>query len=134
MAQYRFLNTLRQSELPLHRGWFCYIHADANVFSYLRELDGLDHAFLMVLNFGKESVITDLSSVRELPDQLMVLMSTNRVNSGKVFQKSLILIEAGEGLVIQYSTHTRFNPNHPGQCYVSEKACYLKAMDILYKC
>ncbi|XP_032397805.1 neutral and basic amino acid transport protein rBAT isoform X1 [Etheostoma spectabile] len=134
LAQYRFLNTLRQSELPLHRGWFCYVHADASVFSYLRELDGLDRAFLIVLNFGKESATTDLSSIRELPDQLKVLMSTNQINNGKVLQKSRILTEAAEGLVIQYSTHTRFNPNHPEQCYVSEKACYLSAIDILYKC
>ncbi|XP_022619361.1 neutral and basic amino acid transport protein rBAT isoform X2 [Seriola dumerili] len=134
LAQYRFLNTLRQSELPLHRGWFCYIHSDASVFSYLRELDGLNRAFLMVLNFGKESAITDLSSISELPDQLEVLMSTNQANDGKVIKKSHILTEAGEGLVIQYSTHTRFNPNHPKQCYVSEKACYLGAIDILYKC
>ncbi|KAM7408431.1 hypothetical protein PAMA_002248 [Pampus argenteus] len=134
LAQYRFLNTLRQSELPLHRGWFCYIHADASVFSYLRELDGLDHAFLMVLNFGKDSALTDLSFVHELPDQLKVLMSTNQLNNGKLFQKSSISTEAGEGLVIQYSTHTRFNPNHRGECYISEKACYLRVMDILYKC
>ncbi|XP_073338462.1 amino acid transporter heavy chain SLC3A1 [Pagrus major] len=134
LAQYRFLNTLRQSELPLQRGWFCYVHSDASVFSYIRELDGLDQAFLIVLNFGKESVITDLSSVLELPDQLTVLMSTNRVNNGKVLKKSQILTEAGEGLVIQYSTGTRFNPNHPEQCYISEKACYLKVLDILYKC
>lgn len=134
LAQYRFLNTLRQSELPLHRGWLCYIHADANVFSYLRELDGIDQAFLVVLNFGEESAITDLSSIPELPQQLTVLMSTNRVNDGKVFQKSGIPTEAGEGLLIQYSTRTRFNPNHPGQCYISEKACYLSVIDILYKC
>ncbi|KAJ4949592.1 hypothetical protein JOQ06_021102 [Pogonophryne albipinna] len=134
LAQYRFLSTLRQSELPLHRGWFCYVHADANVFSYLRELEGLGRAFLMVLNFGKESAITDLSSIRELPDQLKVLMSTKQVNSGKVLQKSHIPTEVGEGLLIQYSTHTRFNPTHPDQCYVSEKACYLSVVDILYKC
>lgn len=134
LAQYRFLNTLRQSELPLHRGWFCYVHADASVFSYLRELDGLGRAFLVVLNFGKESAVTDLSSVWELPDQLTVLMSTNQVNDGKVLQKSRILTEAGEGLLIQYSTHTWFNRNHRDQCYVSEKACYLSAIDILYKC
>ena len=88
----------------------------------------------MVLNFGKESVSTDLSSVSELPDQLNVLMSTNKVNDGKVMQNSNIVTNAGEGLVIQYSTHTRFNPNHPEQCYISEKACYLGAVDILYKC
>lgn len=134
LSQYRFLNTLRQSELAFHRGWFCYVHTDANVFSYLRELEGLDRAFLMVLNFGKESVVTDLSSISELPDRLEVLMSTNHANNGKMLEKSSILTDAGEGLVIQYSTHTRFNPNHSEQCYVSEKACYLKAMDILYKC
>ncbi|XP_065815616.1 amino acid transporter heavy chain SLC3A1 isoform X2 [Labrus bergylta] len=134
LAQYRFLNTLRQSELPLHRGWFCYVHTDANVFSYIRELDGLDQAFLIVLNFGKESVTTDLSSVHELPDQLEVLMSTNKANNGKVLRKSHILTEAGVGLVIKYSTHTRFNPNHSGECYISEKACYLRVIDILYKC
>ncbi|XP_076600020.1 amino acid transporter heavy chain SLC3A1 [Chaetodon auriga] len=134
LAQYRFLNTLRQSEYPLYRGWFCYVHADSSIFAYLRELDGLDRAFLMVLNFGHESAITDLSSVGELPDQLTVLMSTNQVNNGKVMQKSRIPTEAGEGLVIQYSTHTRFNPNHAAQCYISEKACYLEVVDILYKC
>lgn len=88
----------------------------------------------MVLNFGKESAITDLASVRELPDQLKVLKSTNQVNDGKALQKSGIPTEAGESLVIQYSTSARFNPSHPEQCYVSEKACYLSAMDILYKC
>ncbi|XP_060896090.1 amino acid transporter heavy chain SLC3A1 isoform X2 [Labrus mixtus] len=134
LAQYRFLNTLRQSELPLHRGWFCYVHTDANVFSYIRELDGLDQAFLIVLNFGKESVTTDLSSVHELPDQLEVLMSTNKANNGKVLRKSHVPTEAGVGLVIKYSTHTRFNPNHSGQCYISEKACYMRVIDILYKC
>lgn len=88
----------------------------------------------MVLNFGKESVITDLSSVLELPDQLKVVMSTNGANNGKVLKKSQIMTEVGEGLVLQYSTGTRFNPNHPDQCYISEKACYMKVMDILYKC
>ncbi|XP_047458664.1 neutral and basic amino acid transport protein rBAT [Mugil cephalus] len=134
LSQYRFLNSLRQSELPLHRGWFCYVHADSSVFAYLRELDGLKQAFLMVLNFGKQSATTDLSSIPELPDQLEVLMSTNHVNNGKVFPKSRIQTEAGEGLVIQYYTHTRFHPNHPEECYVAEKACYLESIGILYKC
>ncbi|XP_068184339.1 amino acid transporter heavy chain SLC3A1 isoform X2 [Antennarius striatus] len=134
LAQYSFLSNLRQSELPFLRGWFCYVHADATVFAYIREMDGHDQAFLMVLNFGRESMDTDLSSVLELPDQLKVVMSTNRVNDDKVLQKSHIPTEAGEGLVIQYSTHSRFHAAHPGQCYVSEKACYLKVMDILHKC
>uniref|UniRef100_A0AAQ4PUB8 Amino acid transporter heavy chain SLC3A1 n=1 Tax=Gasterosteus aculeatus aculeatus TaxID=481459 RepID=A0AAQ4PUB8_GASAC len=134
LAQYRSLNTLRQSELPFLRGWFCFVHADASVFSYLRELDGLSRAFLMVLNFGGEPAVTDLSSVPELPDLLTVQMSTNRSNDDKVLHKSRIPTEAGEGLVIQYTTNTRFHPNHPEQCYVSEKACYLSAVDLLYQC
>ncbi|XP_056148056.1 neutral and basic amino acid transport protein rBAT [Lampris incognitus] len=134
LAQYRFLSTLRQSALPLHRGWFCYIHTDANIFSYIRELDGLDRAFLIVLNFGKESAVTDLSSIIELPEQLRVLMSTDRTKDGKGLQKSRIVTAAQEGLVIEYSTHTRFHFNHKKQCHVSEKACYLGAMDILYRC
>uniref|UniRef100_A0A1A7XWQ9 Solute carrier family 3, member 1 n=1 Tax=Iconisemion striatum TaxID=60296 RepID=A0A1A7XWQ9_9TELE len=134
LSQYRFLNSLRQSELPFQRGWFCYIRADTNVFSYLRELDGHKQAYLMVINFGKQSATTDLSSIQELPADLKVLMSTNPANGGKLFQKSRILTEPGEGLMIQYSTYTRFHPNHAAECFVSEKACYMETIGILYKC
>lgn len=134
LSQYRFLNSLRQSELPFLRGWFCYVLSDTNVFSYLRELDGHKEAYLIVINFGKGSATTDLSAVQELPEQLKVLLSTNPANDEKVFQKSRIVTEPGEGLVIRYSTYTRFHPNHPAECYVSEKACYLETVDILYQC
>uniref|UniRef100_A0A3B4AIN6 Amino acid transporter heavy chain SLC3A1 n=1 Tax=Periophthalmus magnuspinnatus TaxID=409849 RepID=A0A3B4AIN6_9GOBI len=134
LAQYRSLNSLRESELPLHRGWFCYVHTDASVFSYLRELDGLNRAFLIVLNFGKEAAVTDLSAVNELPSQLSVLMSTVHENTGKSVSKSQIRTEAGEGLLIRFNSNKKFNQNHQEQCYISEKACYLGAMDILYKC
>ncbi|XP_029961759.1 neutral and basic amino acid transport protein rBAT-like isoform X2 [Salarias fasciatus] len=134
LAQYRFLNRLRSSELPLNRGWFCYVHADAQVFSYLREFDGLQRAYLMVMNFGEKSAVTDLSSFPEFPERLKVLISTSHQNSGREFPKSQILTEPGEGLMIRYSTDTRFNPNHQGECYISEKACYLEFIDILYKC
>lgn len=134
LAQYRHLNILRESEMPLHRGWFCYIHADASIFSYLRELDGLNRAFLVVLNFDKEPAVTDLSSIKELPSQLKVLMSTEHKNNGKSMPKSQIKTEAGEGLLIQFSSNTKFNHNNKEECYISEKACYLGAMGILYKC
>ncbi|TNN23554.1 Neutral and basic amino acid transport protein rBAT [Liparis tanakae] len=71
---------------------------------------------------------------RSINVALTVLKSTKRVNDGKAVQKSRVPTEAGEGLVIQYSTDTRFNPNHLEQCYVSEKACYLSFVNILYKC
>uniref|UniRef100_A0A146WVK3 Amino acid transporter heavy chain SLC3A1 n=1 Tax=Fundulus heteroclitus TaxID=8078 RepID=A0A146WVK3_FUNHE len=134
LSQYRFLNALRQSELPFLRGWFCYVLADTDVFSYLRELDGHKEAYLVVINFGKASTTTDLSAIQELPEQLRVLMSTNPANDGKVFQKSRVQTEPGEGVVIRYSTYTRFHPSHPAECYVSEKACYLETIGILYKC
>ncbi|XP_061767194.1 amino acid transporter heavy chain SLC3A1 [Nerophis ophidion] len=134
LFRYRLLNTLRQSEMALQRGWFCYVHADHHVFSYIRELDGLDLAFLLVLNFGRESAVTDLSAVGELPEQLEVLISTEVANDHKAVHKSQIRTQAGEGLLMRFSAHARFNTNHPDQCYVSEKACYLSVMDILYTC
>ncbi|CAN9499619.1 unnamed protein product [Ophioblennius macclurei] len=134
LAQYRFLSGLRNSELSLNRGWFCYVHADANVFSFLREFDGLRRAYLMVLNFGEQPAVTDLSAFPELPERLTVLMSTKKENDGKEFPKSQISTEAGEGLMIRYSTSTRFNPNHQAECYIAEKACYLEVINILYKC
>lgn len=87
-----------------------------------------------MLNFGTKSKMTDLSAVPELPQQLRVRMSTNRANDGKLLQKSQIQTEAGEGLVIEYSSYTRFNPNHLDECFISEKACYLKGLGLLYTC
>lgn len=134
LAQYRLLSHLRQSELPLHRGWFCLVHADASVFSYLRELDGLDRAFLVVLNFGTEAAVTDLSSVDELPDRLTVVVSTETLAAGTQVPKVSVATAAGEGLVLRYSSGRRFHTQHDARCYVSEKACYLEAFDLLYKC
>ncbi|KAK0143589.1 Neutral and basic amino acid transport protein rBAT [Merluccius polli] len=134
LTQYRFLSHLRQSELPLQRGWFCSVYADANVFSYLRELDGLDRAFLVLLNFGKEAAVTDLSSVDKLPDLLTVVVSTVPWTAGRQFPKSSIPSAAGEGLVLQYSSQQRFNAQPAAHCYVSEKACYLGVVNLLYKC
>ncbi|KAM6956461.1 amino acid transporter heavy chain SLC3A1 [Aplochiton taeniatus] len=134
LAQYRSLSLLRVSELSLHRGWLCYLHSDANVFAFLRELDGLSRAFLVVLNFGREAAVTDLSPVAELPDRLTVRLGTDGRSHGKVLRKSSVATAPGEGLLLEYSAHVRFNPTHAAQCYVSEKACYLPVLDLLYKC
>ena len=133
MFQYKTLSRLRQAQLPLHRGWMCHIWSDANVFAFLREIDGLGRAFLVLLNFGQDTV-TNLSAVAELPEQLTVHMSTDPASDGKVVRKSNIATAAGEGLLLEYSTHVRYNPAHPTQCYVSEKTCYLGGLDLLYKC
>lgn len=111
----------------------CYIWSDADVFAFLREIDGLDKAFLVVLNFGADSVI-NLSAITELPEQLTLHMSTKQENYGMPVIKSSISTARGEGLLLEYSTHMRFNPGHASQCFVSEKACYLGVLDILYKC
>ncbi|KAM3606695.1 uncharacterized protein V6R79_021506 [Siganus canaliculatus] len=134
LAQYRYLNDLRQSDYVFTRGWMCFLYSDENIFAFLREMDGMGRAYLVVLNFGKVAATIDFSYVEELPDQLTVLRSTIHTNSDKQIQKSSIHTEVGEGLLIRYSTHTRYHPNHSAQCYVSEKACYMSALDILYKC
>nr|XP_055026995.1 neutral and basic amino acid transport protein rBAT [Misgurnus anguillicaudatus] len=132
ISQYRTLSLLRSSELALSRGWFCYVRSDPNVFAYLREMDGRRKAFLVVLNFGEDTE-TDLSSVSELPDTLTVHLSTVPI-SKKIFSKSRIFTFKGQGLLLEYSTNKRFHLNHASECYVSEKACYLDTLDILYKC
>lgn len=133
LQQYRLLSALRQSELALQRGWLCYVYADASVFAYVRELDGLDGAVLVLLNLGRENASTDLSSVAELPERLTVLVGTHGREGDALF-KSGVATVAGEGLVMQYSSGVRFHPKHQQQCYVSEKACFLKVINILYKC
>ncbi|XP_010887081.1 neutral and basic amino acid transport protein rBAT isoform X1 [Esox lucius] len=133
LAQYRALSNLREAELPLHRGWMCYVRSNTDVFAFLREMDGLDKAFLVVLNFGEDSVL-DLSDVEELPERMTVRMSTKQENDGRQVEKSSIATARGEGLLMEYYAHVRFNPGHASRCFVSEKACYLGALDILYKC
>lgn len=61
-------------------------------------------------------------------------MSTVRANDGKLLQKSEIQTQAGEGLVLEYSSHTRFHPSHQKDCFISEKACYLEVIGLLYTC
>uniref|UniRef100_A0A3B1KAR1 Amino acid transporter heavy chain SLC3A1 n=1 Tax=Astyanax mexicanus TaxID=7994 RepID=A0A3B1KAR1_ASTMX len=132
LEQYRALNLIREREVALARGWLCYVWADNNVFAFLRELDGQDRAFLVVLNFG-ENAEMDLSVFKELPDRLTLHHST-LPNAPSSFPKSKITTSKGQGLLLEYSTSNRFHTDHAAQCYVSEKACYLSALDILYKC
>ncbi|NWR67079.1 SLC31 protein, partial [Bucorvus abyssinicus] len=131
---YRELTSLRNNELPIHRGWMCYIWNDSNVFVYVRELDGLDRVFMMVLNFGQEAT-TDLKAlVPHLPSEAIVRLSTNLSNTGKPVNTELIKTEMGEGLVLEYKTA---NPVHTmeafqGNCFVAEKACYSSAFNLLH--
>ncbi|XP_009866231.1 PREDICTED: neutral and basic amino acid transport protein rBAT [Apaloderma vittatum] len=131
---YRELTSLRNDELPLNRGWMCYIWNDSNIFVYVRELDGLDRVFMMVLNFGQESTIDLQAVVPDLPSEATVRLSTNFSNAGKVVNTKLIKTEMGEGLVLEYKTE---KPVHSmeafqGNCFVAEKACYSSAFNLLY--
>ncbi|XP_066535016.1 amino acid transporter heavy chain SLC3A1 [Hoplias malabaricus] len=129
---YKALSLLREKEVALARGWFCYVWADTNVFAFLRELDGLDQAFLVVLNFGSGTA-TDLSAITQLPDHLSVRITTHPMNKTHL-SKSEITTSKGQGLVLEYHTSQRYHTYHASECYVSEKACYLSALDILYQC
>ncbi|NXT73578.1 SLC31 protein, partial [Zapornia atra] len=131
---YRELTFLRNNELPIHRGWMCYIWNDRNVFAYVRELDGLDRVFMMVLNFGQESTIDLTAVVPSLPSEAFIRLSTNFSNAGKAVNTKLIKTERGEGLVLEYKTA---KPVHTmkafqGSCFVAEKACYSSAFNLLY--
>ncbi|XP_009693027.1 PREDICTED: neutral and basic amino acid transport protein rBAT-like, partial [Cariama cristata] len=131
---YRALTSLRNSELPIHRGWMCYVWNDSDVFVYVRELDGLDRVFMMVLNFGQESTIDLKAIVPNLPSEAIIRLSTNFSNAGKAVNTKLIKTEMGEGLVLEYKTA---KPVHTmeafqGNCFVAEKACYSSAFNLLY--
>ncbi|NXW83714.1 SLC31 protein, partial [Alopecoenas beccarii] len=131
---YRELTSLRNNELPIHRGWMCYIWNDSDVFVYVRELDGLDRVFMMVLNFGQESTIDLQAIVPSLPSEAIIRLSTNFSDAGKAVNTKLIKTEMGEGLVLEYKTT---KPVHTmqafqGKCFVAEKACYSSAFNLLY--
>ncbi|NXE76841.1 SLC31 protein, partial [Cochlearius cochlearius] len=131
---YRELTLLRSDELPIHRGWMCYVWNDSNVFVYVRELDGLERVFMMVLNFGQESTIDLTAVVPSLPSEAIIRLSTNFSNAGKAVNTKLIKTEKGEGLVLEYKTA---KPVHTmeafqGNCFVAEKACYSSAFNLLY--
>ncbi|NXT33595.1 SLC31 protein, partial [Pelecanoides urinatrix] len=131
---YRELALLRNNELPIHRGWMCYIWNDSNVFVYVRELDGLNTVFMMVLNFGQESTVDLQAIVPSLPSEAIIRLSTSFNNAGKAVNTKLIKTEMGEGLVLEYKTA---KPVHTmeafqGNCFVAEKACYSSAFNLLY--
>lgn len=112
----------------------CYIWNDNDIFVYVRELDGLDRVFMMVLNFGQESTIDLQAIVPSLPSEAIIRLSTNFSNAGKAVNTKLIKTEVGEGLVLEYKTT---KPVHTmqafqGKCFVAEKACYSSAFNLLY--
>ncbi|XP_061481399.1 amino acid transporter heavy chain SLC3A1 [Rhineura floridana] len=131
---YRDLSSLHTNELPILRGWMCYVWNDSNVFVYVRELDGLDQVFMMVLNFGLATTTDLQASVPDLPSDATVRLSTNFGNSGKVVNTKTIKTEKGEGLILEYRTSTPVHKmeTFKEKCFVAEKACYSNAFNLLY--
>ncbi|XP_018431808.1 PREDICTED: neutral and basic amino acid transport protein rBAT isoform X2 [Nanorana parkeri] len=132
---YRDLVELRKGELPLHRGWLCYAFADSNVFAYVREMDGLNKVFMMVLNFGNTTSVNIREKIADFPTQAKIRLSTISTNNGKTVNTDNIPTERGEGLILEYKTNKPVHSRDAfkSQCFISEKACYSSAFSILYK-
>ncbi|KAM4694521.1 amino acid transporter heavy chain SLC3A1 [Discoglossus pictus] len=132
---YREINLLRKKELPLHRGWLCYLLNDANVFAYVRELDGLNKVFMIVLNFGNDAV-TDIRQIdSDIPAEAKIRLSTKKGKDGNVVNTNSISTQKGEGLLLEYKTSKPVHKkdNFKDKCFISEKACYSSAFNLLYK-
>ncbi|XP_073420316.1 amino acid transporter heavy chain SLC3A1 [Dendrobates tinctorius] len=132
---YRDIIQLRKEELPLHRGWLCYAWNDANVFAYVREINGLNKVFMMVLNFGATTTTDIKNEIQDLPTQAKIRLSTKSTNNGKMVNMNSINTEKGEGLILEYTTSKPLHSNaaFKDRCFISEKACYSSAFDLLYK-
>ncbi|XP_056424101.1 neutral and basic amino acid transport protein rBAT [Hyla sarda] len=132
---YRDIIQLRKEELPIHRGWLCYAWNDANIFAYVREVDGMNKVFMMVLNFGVRVSVNIKVLIPDLPEQAKIRLSTISANNGKTVNIDNISTERGEGLILEYKTN---KPLHnmeafKDKCFISEKACYSSAFNLLYK-
>ncbi|XP_073484573.1 amino acid transporter heavy chain SLC3A1 [Aquarana catesbeiana] len=132
---YRDLVKLRQDELPLHRGWLCYAYSDDNIFAYVREIDGLNKVFMVVLNFGATASVNIGREIPDFPTEAKIRLSTISANNGKTVSTASIPTERGEGIIVEYKTN---NPLHnrdtfKDNCFISEKACYSSAFNLLYK-
>ncbi|NXO80683.1 SLC31 protein, partial [Sitta europaea] len=134
LGVYRALAALRSRELALSRGWLCHVWNDSDLLVFARELDGLDRAFMMVLNFGQQATIDLQARAPNLPSEAVIRLSTHFSNTGKVVNTKLITTEMGEGLVLEYKTakHVHTLEAFQGKCFVAEKACYSKALDLLF--
>ncbi|XP_053317230.1 neutral and basic amino acid transport protein rBAT [Spea bombifrons] len=135
LSLYRDINLLRNNELPIHRGWLCYVWNDSNIFAYVREMDGLNKVFMVVLNFGTGSTINMKASIPELPAKATIRLSTVSANNGKQVNTDSIQTQTGEGFILQYKTSKQLHKmdSFRDKCYISEKACYSSAFNLLYK-
>lgn len=129
------MSLLHARELVLSRGWFCLLRDDSHSVVYTRELDGIDNIFLVVLNFGESSTVLNLQEIiSDLPTKLRIRLSTNSTSKGSDVDTSAISLEKGEGLVLEHSMKALLHQQAAfrDRCFVSSRACYSSALDILY--
>lgn len=131
---YQELSLLRANELLLSRGWFCYLSTDSHFVVYTREMDGIDRVFLVVLNFGESSQLNLKDMISNIPSKVSIRLSTNSTNTGREVDTGAVTADKGEGLILEYSaTGLHHQPGSRDRCFVSSRACYSSALNILYR-
>ncbi|XP_021073966.1 neutral and basic amino acid transport protein rBAT [Mus pahari] len=132
---YQDLSLLHARELVLSRGWFCLLRDDSHSVVYTRELEGIDKVFFVVLNFGESSTVLNLQGlIPDLPTKLRVRLSTSSASKGSDVDPRAIPLGKGEGLVLEHSMKALLHQQDAfrDRCFVSSRACYSSALDILY--
>ncbi|XP_036922405.1 neutral and basic amino acid transport protein rBAT [Sturnira hondurensis] len=134
LTLYQELSLLRSNELLLSRGWFCYLRTDSHFVVYTREMDGIDRIFLVVLNFGESSQLNLKGMISDIPTQVRIRLSTNSANTGREVDTQAVTVDKGEGLILEYSTKglLHYQPGVRDRCFVSSRACYSSALNVLY--
>ncbi|XP_008698042.2 neutral and basic amino acid transport protein rBAT [Ursus maritimus] len=131
---YQELSLLHANELLLSRGWFCYLQNDSHSVVYTRELDGIDRVFLVVLNFGESTVVNLEEMISNIPRRMRIRLSTNSAYKGSEVDTDAILLDKGEGLILEYNRKNLLHHQTAfrDRCFVSNRACYSSVLNILH--
>ncbi|XP_045301851.1 neutral and basic amino acid transport protein rBAT isoform X2 [Leopardus geoffroyi] len=131
---YQELSLLHVNELLLSRGWFCYLRNNSHSVVYTRELDGIDRVFLVVLNFGESSLLNLKEMVPNIPTRASIRLSTSFADKGGEVDTHDILLDKGEGLVLEYNTKNLLHHQTAfrDRCFVSNRACYSSTLNLLH--
>uniref|UniRef100_A0A3Q1MSG3 Amino acid transporter heavy chain SLC3A1 n=1 Tax=Bos taurus TaxID=9913 RepID=A0A3Q1MSG3_BOVIN len=131
---YQELSLLHANELLLGRGWFCFLGNYNHSIMYTRELDGINRIFLMVLNFGESSVLNLKEMISNIPTRVRIRLSTNSAYGGREVDTHAVTLASGEGLILEYNTRNLLHRQtaFKERCFVSNRACYSRVLNILY--
>ncbi|XP_004627792.1 neutral and basic amino acid transport protein rBAT [Octodon degus] len=131
---YQDLSLLHANELLISRGWFCLLSSDSHSVAYTRELDGIDTVFLVVLNFGDPTLLNLQEMNLGLPPKLRVRLGTSPASARREVDSGGVALERGEGLILEYSAKRLLHQQaaFSDKCFISSRACYSSALDILY--